>query len=131
MIRKPRKLVSNTVKKKKKKELLNIVPLTTFLCPSDLNIQCGMQMKLTVSVLFSTRCMWLVSGYCRLLQRLTYLSDSHPLTAEVMWALGGGCPSITSLVIPPLFPWLADLFVCLLYLSCWFCFCGSTHCNFV
>ncbi|KAK7111093.1 uncharacterized protein [Littorina saxatilis] len=50
------------------------------------------------------KCMWLVSGYCRLLQKLTYLSDTHPLTAEVMWALGGGCPSITSLIIPPLFP---------------------------
>ncbi|KAL8617470.1 hypothetical protein ACOMHN_048738 [Nucella lapillus] len=54
--------------------------------------------------LLTEKCMWLVSGYCRLMQRLTYLSDSHPLTAEVMWALGGGCPSITSLVIPPLFP---------------------------
>ncbi|XP_076438053.1 uncharacterized protein LOC143277172 [Babylonia areolata] len=56
--------------------------------------------------LLTEKCMWLVSGYCRLMQRLTYLSDSHPLTAEVMWALGGGCPSITSLVVPPLFPWL-------------------------
>ncbi|KAK7467884.1 hypothetical protein BaRGS_00036889 [Batillaria attramentaria] len=39
-----------------------------------------------------------------LTEKLTYVSDTNPLTAEVMWALGGGCPSITSLMISPLFP---------------------------
>ncbi|XP_025093571.1 F-box only protein 41-like isoform X2 [Pomacea canaliculata] len=54
------------------------------------------------SNILTDKCLWLVSGYCRLLERLTYISDTHPLTAEVMWALGGGCPSITSLMVPPL-----------------------------
>ncbi|GFO25859.1 F-box only protein 41 [Plakobranchus ocellatus] len=50
------------------------------------------------------RCIWLVSGYCRLLTKLTYNSSMDPIHSQLMWALGGGCPGITSLFVQPLHP---------------------------
>ena len=83
-----------------------IQPFFPLFLSCGLTAVCKERILMPVQVnLVDARCMWLVSGYCRLMQRLTYLSDTHPLNAEVMWALGGGCPSIISLIIPPLFPW--------------------------
>ncbi|XP_035826595.1 uncharacterized protein LOC101851315 [Aplysia californica] len=50
------------------------------------------------------KCLWLVSGYCRLLTRLTYRSRIDHASGQLMFALGGGCPGITSLFVQPLQP---------------------------
>ncbi|KAK3095300.1 hypothetical protein FSP39_012966 [Pinctada imbricata] len=47
---------------------------------------------------------WLASCYCRLLHTVTYITNSNPLGPDVMWAFGAGCRTVTSLVIPPLYP---------------------------
>ncbi|CAL1537285.1 unnamed protein product [Lymnaea stagnalis] len=54
--------------------------------------------------LLTDKCLWLVSGYCRLLTKLTYQSKSDPITPQLMWALGGGCPGVTSLFVQPKYP---------------------------
>ncbi|KAH9518993.1 hypothetical protein Btru_008857 [Bulinus truncatus] len=51
--------------------------------------------------ILTDKCLWLVSGYCRLLTKLTYRSSMDCVTAQLMWALGGGCPGITSLFVQP------------------------------
>ncbi|XP_041842103.1 F-box only protein 41-like [Melanotaenia boesemani] len=50
------------------------------------------------------RTLWLASCYCRNLQTLTYRSSSDPPGQEVLWALGAGCRSISSLQVAPAFP---------------------------
>ncbi|XP_050395413.1 uncharacterized protein LOC126814368 [Patella vulgata] len=54
--------------------------------------------------ILTDKCLWLVSGYSRLLQKFHYISDVDPIGPETLWAIGGGCPGITTLIIPPLFP---------------------------
>ncbi|KAK0058251.1 hypothetical protein Bpfe_012252 [Biomphalaria pfeifferi] len=51
--------------------------------------------------ILTDKCLWLVSGYCRLLTKLTYQSSVDCVTPQLMWALGGGCPGVTSLFIQP------------------------------
>ncbi|XP_067657513.1 uncharacterized protein [Haliotis asinina] len=52
------------------------------------------------------KCLWMASCYGRLLEKLHYVSSTDPVSPEVLWAIGGGCPGITTLVVPPLFPCL-------------------------
>ncbi|XP_046573895.1 uncharacterized protein LOC124281933 [Haliotis rubra] len=52
------------------------------------------------------KCFWLASCYGRLLEKLHYISSTDPVSPEVLWAIGGGCPGITTLVVPPQFPCL-------------------------
>ncbi|XP_048249488.1 uncharacterized protein LOC124117860 isoform X2 [Haliotis rufescens] len=52
------------------------------------------------------KCLWLASCYGRLLEKLHYVSSTDPVSPEVLWAIGGGCPGVTTLVVPPLFPCL-------------------------
>ncbi|XP_059175405.1 early endosome antigen 1-like isoform X3 [Physella acuta] len=54
--------------------------------------------------IITDKCLWLVSGYCRLLTKLTYQSKLDPITPQLMWALGGGCPGVTSLFVQPKYP---------------------------
>ncbi|KAM8898570.1 LOW QUALITY PROTEIN: F-box only protein 41-like [Spinachia spinachia] len=54
--------------------------------------------------ILTDRTLWLASCYSRSLQMLTYRSSSHPLGHEVLWALGAGCRSITSLQVAPSHP---------------------------
>lgn len=80
--------------------------------------------------ILTDRTLWLASCYSRNLQTLTYRwgclpvpfftclsaystvclvicrSSSDPLGQEVLWALGAGCRSITSLQVAPAHPWL-------------------------
>lgn len=54
--------------------------------------------------ILTDRTLWLASCYSRNLQTLTYRSSSDPLGQEVLWALGAGCRSITSLQVAPAHP---------------------------
>uniref|UniRef100_A0A3P9DRP9 F-box protein 41 n=1 Tax=Maylandia zebra TaxID=106582 RepID=A0A3P9DRP9_9CICH len=54
--------------------------------------------------ILTDRTLWLASCYSRNLQMLTYRSSSDPLGQEVLWALGAGCRSITSLQVAPAHP---------------------------
>ncbi|KAL4008059.1 hypothetical protein ACER0C_001911 [Sarotherodon galilaeus] len=56
------------------------------------------------SHILTDRTLWLASCYSRNLQTLTYRSSSDPLGQEVLWALGAGCRSITSLQVAPAHP---------------------------
>ncbi|XP_055875487.1 uncharacterized protein LOC106061266 isoform X4 [Biomphalaria glabrata] len=58
--------------------------------------------------ILTDKCLWLVSGYCRLLTKLTYQSSVDCVTPQLMWALGGGCPGVTSLFIQPKPPFKAN-----------------------
>ncbi|RVE60909.1 hypothetical protein OJAV_G00185350 [Oryzias javanicus] len=50
------------------------------------------------------RTLWLTSCYSRNLQVLVYRSSSDPPGQEVLWALGAGCRSISSLQVAPVHP---------------------------
>ncbi|XP_029283562.1 F-box only protein 41-like [Cottoperca gobio] len=54
--------------------------------------------------ILTDRTLWLASCYSRNLQTLTYRSSSDPLGHEVLWALGAGCRSISSLQVAPAYP---------------------------
>uniref|UniRef100_A0A3P8TKM5 F-box protein 41 n=1 Tax=Amphiprion percula TaxID=161767 RepID=A0A3P8TKM5_AMPPE len=54
--------------------------------------------------ILTDRMLWLASCYCRNLTTLTYRSSSDPLSQEVLWALGAGCRSISSLQVAPAHP---------------------------
>ncbi|KAI3375796.1 hypothetical protein L3Q82_003740 [Scortum barcoo] len=54
--------------------------------------------------ILTDRTLWLASCYSRNLQTLTYRSSSDPLGQEVLWALGAGCRSISSLQVAPAHP---------------------------
>uniref|UniRef100_A0A3B5BD81 F-box only protein 41-like n=1 Tax=Stegastes partitus TaxID=144197 RepID=A0A3B5BD81_9TELE len=54
--------------------------------------------------ILTDRTLWLASCYCRNLHTLTYRSSSDPLGQEVLWALGAGCRSISSLQVAPAHP---------------------------
>uniref|UniRef100_A0A3Q1G4U5 F-box protein 41 n=1 Tax=Acanthochromis polyacanthus TaxID=80966 RepID=A0A3Q1G4U5_9TELE len=54
--------------------------------------------------ILTDRTLWLASCYCRNLTTLTYRSSSDPLGQEVLWALGAGCRSISSLQVAPAHP---------------------------
>ncbi|XP_064600651.1 dentin sialophosphoprotein-like [Liolophura sinensis] len=51
--------------------------------------------------IITEKCLWEVSCYSRLLQRLCYISSMDPLGPEVMWNMGAGCRDIVTLIIPP------------------------------
>ncbi|KAK3766023.1 hypothetical protein RRG08_002266 [Elysia crispata] len=64
---------------------------------------CRLEIKDCDNIL-TDKCIWVVSGYCRLLTKLTYNSSLDPVHSQLMWALGGGCPGITSLFVQPQHP---------------------------
>ncbi|KAM7376841.1 hypothetical protein PAMA_013553 [Pampus argenteus] len=67
----------------------------------------GSLLQLSISQcphILTDRTMWLASCYCRNLNTLLYRSSSDPLGHEVLWALGAGCRSISSLQVAPAHP---------------------------
>ena len=55
------------------------------------------------NIMITQRIFWLISVSCEHLSELQYSSDEFPPTVASLWSLGIGCPSITSLHLPPIF----------------------------
>ena len=55
------------------------------------------------NIMITQRIFWLISVSCEHVNELQYSSDEFPPTVASLWSLGIGCPSITSLHLPPVF----------------------------
>lgn len=55
------------------------------------------------NIMITQRIFWLISVSCEHLNELQYSSDEFPPTVASLWSLSIGCPTITSLHLPPVF----------------------------
>ena len=55
------------------------------------------------NIMITQRIFWLISVSCEHLNEVQYSSDGFPPTVASLWSLGIGCPSVTSLHLPPVF----------------------------